>query len=203
MGAGPGRAGLSAAGLTALFAIGAVGGLIGDMCHVESGTTVYLEDPLPYVWRSQLWFPFMVGFGTVALGWIRVRLGGARPADGDRLRRAALMVGAVIGLYALTALMRGEPQPAAIVLVYAVALVIAAAFATGPGDLACACLAAFFGVGTEIVLAAADTFAYASDIGRFAGVATWLPGLYLAYGVVAGQLGLLLAAKPLDPPPSG
>ena len=52
MGAGTGRAGLSAAGLTALFAIGAVGGLIGDMCHVESGTTVYLEDPLPYVWKS-------------------------------------------------------------------------------------------------------------------------------------------------------
>ena len=179
MGAGTGRAGLSAAGLAALFAIGAVGGLIGDMCHVESGTTVYLEDPLPYVWKSQLWFPFMVGFGTVALGWIRVRIGGGEPAgapsDGDRLRRAALMVGAVIGLYALTALVRGEPQPAAIVLVYALALVIAAA----------------------------DTFAYASDIGRFAGVATWLPGLYLAYGVVAGQLGLLLAAKPPEAPPSG
>lgn len=205
MGSGTGR-GLSAAGLASLFAIGAVGGLIGDMCHVESGTTVYLEDPLPYVWKSQLWFPFMVGAGTAALGLIRVRLGGGeltRAGDADRLRRAALMIAAVVGLYALTALMRGEPQPAAIVLVYALALVIAAAFATGPGDLVCACLAALFGVGTEIVLAAADTFAYASDIGRFAGVATWLPGLYLAYGVVAGQLGLLLAAEPREAPPSG
>lgn len=205
MGSGTGR-GLSAAGLAALFAIGAVGGLIGDMCHVESGTTVYLEDPLPYVWKSQLWFPFMVGAGTAALGWIRVRIDGGeerRAGDADRLRRAALMIAAVVGLYALTALMRGEPQPAAIVLVYALALVIAAAFATGPGDLVCACLAALFGVGTEIVLAAADTFAYASDIGRFAGVATWLPGLYLAYGVVAGQLGLLLAAEPREAPPSG
>ncbi len=205
MGSGTGR-GLSAAGLASLFAIGAVGGLIGDMCHVESGTTVYLEDPLPYVWKSQLWFPFMVGAGTAALGWIRVRIDGGeerRAGDADRLRRAALMIAAVVGLYALTALMRGEPQPAAIVLVYALALVIAAAFATGPGDLVCACLAALFGVGTEIVLAAADTFAYASDIGRFAGVATWLPGLYLAYGVVAGQLGLLLAAEPREAPPSG
>lgn len=205
MGSGTGR-GLSAAGLASLFAIGAVGGLIGDMCHVESGTTVYLEDPLPYVWKSQLWFPFMVGAGTAALGWIRVRIDGGeerRAGDADRLRRAALMIAAVVGLYALTALMRGEPQPAAIVLVYALALVIAAAFATGPGDLVCACLAALFGVGTEIVLAAADTFAYASDIGRFAGVASWLPGLYLAYGVVAGQLGLLLAAEPREAPPSG
>jgi hypothetical protein len=190
------RAGLTVAGLATLFAVGAIGGLIGDMCHVESGTTVYLEDPLPYVWKSQLWFPLMVGAGTAALGWIRVRVGGEEVRvgeDGERLRRAALMIAAVIGLYALTALVRGEPQPAAIVLVYAVALAIAVAFATGVGDLACACLAALFGVGTEIVLAATDVFAYASDIGRFAGVATWLPGLYLAYGVVAGQLGLLLA----------
>ena len=75
---------------------------------------------------------------------------------------------------------------------------IVARFATAPADLACACLAALFGVGTEIVLGAADVFAYASDIGRFAGVATWLPGLYLAYGVVAGRLGLLLAAERED-----
>ncbi|MFN8112010.1 MAG: hypothetical protein U0R51_02305 [Solirubrobacterales bacterium] len=193
-----GGGGITAAGLAVLFGVGAVGGLIGDMCHVESGTTVYLEDPLPYVWKSQLWFPLMVGTGTAALGWIRVRVGGEVPrgdGDGERLRRAALMIGAVIGLYAVTALVRGEPQPAAITLVYAIALVIAAAFATGPGDLVCACLAALFGVGTEIVLAAADVFAYAGDIGRFAGVATWLPGLYLAYGVVAGQLGLLLADR--------
>jgi len=30
---------LAAAGIAALFLVGAVGGLIGDMCHVESGTT--------------------------------------------------------------------------------------------------------------------------------------------------------------------
>lgn len=190
------KAGLTGAGLAALFAIGAAGGLIGDMCHVESGTTVYLEDPLPYVWKSQLWFPLMVGAGTAALGWIRVRIGDpAKPAPpGDRRREAALMIAAVLGLYALTALVRGEPQPAAIVLVYAVAGLIAARFATGTGDLVCALLAAVFGVGTEIVLSAADVFAYADDVARFAGVATWLPALYLAYGVVAGRLGLLLAA---------
>ena len=80
--------GCSAAGLAALFAIGAIGGLIGDMCHVESGTTVYLEDPLPYVWKSQLWFPLMVGAGTAALGWIRVRIG-----DGERQRRRRCATG--------------------------------------------------------------------------------------------------------------
>jgi hypothetical protein len=101
----------------------------------------------------------------------------------------------VVGLYALTALVRGEPQEAAVVLVYAVAALIVARFATDPADLACAALAAVFGVGTEIVLSAGDVFAYADDVADFAGVATWLPALYLAYGVVAGRLGLLLSPR--------
>jgi hypothetical protein len=52
---GPGRRGSCSAG----------GGLVGDMCHAESGTAAYLEDPLPYVSRSQLWFPLMVGAGRL------------------------------------------------------------------------------------------------------------------------------------------
>ncbi|MEZ5061130.1 MAG: hypothetical protein R2700_06380 [Solirubrobacterales bacterium] len=188
---------LAAAGIAALFLVGAVGGLIGDMCHVESGTTTYLEDPLPYVWRSQLWFPLMVGAGTAALGWIRVRL--ATSGSGDErdepegLRDAVAMIASVIALYALTALVRGEPQPAAVVICWAVAAVIVARWARGPADLACAALAALFGVTSEIVLAAAGVFEYAGDIARFAGVASWLPALYLAYGVVAGRLGLIAA----------
>jgi hypothetical protein len=189
---------LGAAGAAALFAVGAAGGLVGDMCHVVSGTTRYLEDPLPYVWRSQLWFPLMVGGGTVALGWIRVRLAtvGERV---DSAREGAMMIAAVIGLYALTALVRGEPQDAAVVLVYAVAALICAAFGRTRADLACALLAAAFGVGTEAVLAAADVFEYASDLSRVAGVASWLPGLYFAYGVVAGRLGLIATRATVAP----
>ena len=185
---------LGAAGLAGLFVVGAAGGLIGDMCHVVSGTTRYLEDPLPYVWRSQLWFPLMVGGGTAALGWIRVRLGD--DGAGGSWREAALMVSSVIGLYALTAIVRGEPQDVAAVLVYAVAAAICAGFARGPADLACGMLAAVAGVTTEVVLAAAGVFEYAGDLSRVAGVASWLPALYLAYGVVAGRLGLLVARAP-------
>lgn len=139
----------------------------------------------------------MVGGGTVALGWIRVSFG---PADGpsdslgaDDLREALAMIAAVVGLYALTAIVRGEPQPAAVVICWAVAGVIVARWARGPWELACAVLAALFGVTTEIVLAALDTFKYADDVARFAGVASWLPALYLAYGVVAARLGMLAA----------
>lgn len=194
--AGDVRARLGAAGLAALFVVGALGGLIGDMCHVETGTTVYLEEPLPYVWRSQLWFPLMVGAGTAALGWIRVRFGPVEgPEDGtvEGARDALAMIAAVVGLYALTALVRGEPQPAAVVICWSVAALIVVRWARGPAELGCAVLAAVFGVTTEAVLAAADVFEYADDVARFAGVASWLPALYLAYGVVAARLGLIAA----------
>lgn len=185
---------LGAMGLAALFVVGAVGGLIGDMCHVDSGTTAYLEDPLPYIWRSQLWFPIMVGGGTAALGWIRVRFGpdpATEDGPAEGLRDAVAMVAAVIGLYALTALVRGEPQPAGVVACYAVALLICARWVRGPAEIGCGVLAAVFGVSTEAILSAAGVFEYADDVAQFAGVATWLPALYLAYGVVAARLGLL------------
>lgn len=190
---------LGGVALAALFAVGAAGGLIGDMTHVESGTTVYLEDPLPYVWRSQLWFPLLVGTGTAALGWLRVSLAtSGRWPDGDggraeSWRDAAAMIAAVLGLYALTALARGEPQPAAVVACWAVAALIVARWGRGPAELICAALAAIVGVTTEAVLAAAGIFEYADDVAQFAGVASWLPALYLAYGVVAARLGLLAA----------
>jgi len=192
---GPVRSGPT--GLAALFALGAAGGLIGDMCHVVSGTTAYLEDPLPYVWESQLWFPLMVGSGTAALGWIAVRLG-ASAGEAERhdpRREGASMIAAVLALYALTAIMRGEPAAVGIVLCYSAAALICARFAGDRVDLLCAVLAAAFGVGTEIVLSAAGVFEYADDVEQIAGVAAWLPALYLAYGVVAARLGVLVAAS--------
>ncbi len=89
--------------------------------------------------------------------------------------------------------MRGEPQPAAVVICWSVAALIVARWARGPWELVCAVLAALFGVTTEILLAAVDVFAYADDVARIAGVASWLPALYLAYGVVAARLGMLAA----------
>jgi len=188
---------IGAGGLAALFAIGAIGGLVGDMCHVQSGTTVYLEDPLPYVWDSQLWFPIMVGGGTAALGWIGGLLG-ARASAAEReepLRAAATMIASVLALYALTAIVRGEPGSVGIVLCWAVAALICARFARDRADWICAALAMLFGVGTEIVLSAAGVFEYADDIEQILGVAAWLPALYLAYGVVASRLGALLTTR--------
>lgn len=192
---------LGAGGIASLFAIGAAGGLIGDMCHVQSGTTVYLDDVLPYVWESQLWFPLMVGSGTAALGWIGLALG-ARATEAERedpFREGAAMIAAVVGLYALTALVRGEPASAGIVLCWALAALTCARFARGRAEIACALLAMAFGVGTEIALSEAGVFAYADDIEQIAGVAAWLPALYLAYGVVASRLGVILSSLRVTP----
>lgn len=185
---------LTSTALLALFALGAVGGLIGDACHVESGTTTYLEDPFPYIWRSQLWFPLLVGSGTAALAWIRVRFGPAEGAVEDgALRDAVAMVASILALYALTALVRGEPALVADVLVYAAAALVCVRLARSATDLACGALAALVGVTAEIILAAGGTFAYADDVPQLLGVAAWLPALYVAFGVVAARLGLLAA----------
>jgi uncharacterized membrane protein YoaK (UPF0700 family) len=194
-----GRIGI--AWMAALFFVGAAGGLVGDMCHVVSGTTRYIEDPLPYIWESQLWFPLMVGSGTVVLGVIRVRLGD--DGEGGGMREAAQMIAWIIALYALTALVRSEPQEVAVAIVYAVAAAIAGAFAHSRADVVCGALAAVVGVTIEIVLAAEGVFEYADDVGDFAGVATWLPALYFAFGVVAGRLGLTCARASAAPAPSG
>ena len=44
-----------------IFALGFGVSLCGDATHVASGTTVYEWDGVPAIWRSAIWFPFLVG----------------------------------------------------------------------------------------------------------------------------------------------
>ncbi len=177
--------------LAILFAIGAAGGLIGDQGHVESGTTEYLSDAVPFVWESALWFPLLVGLGTVAVGVTRLRLGERtpNPSWNDGLLGIVL----VIGLYALTAVLRGEPLTPATVLCFCAAIAICLRIGGGRPALICGVLAAIIGTVVEIVLVALDAAAYAEEIDTLAGVAPWLPALYLAFGFVAARLAELLA----------
>jgi hypothetical protein len=175
-----------------LFALGAAGGLIGDAGHVQSGTTRYLDHGVPFIWESAIWFVLAVGFGTVALAVIRMRLGPARPGG---LRDGAAGVAAVVGIYAVTATLRDAALLPATAAVYALAALVIVFMADGPA-LVCAGLAVLGGVGGEIVLAQLDVFEYAPDIDRLLGVTPWLPGLYLAFGVVAARLGELLLDDP-------
>ena len=173
-----------------LFLLGAAGGLVGDQGHVVSGTTTYLDRGVPFVWESALWFPLLVGGATAALGWIRLRLGPAREEGG--LRMGAAAVASVIGLYAVTAVVRDVPLGPATALVTCLAVVIACVFADGRPALTCGVLAAVNGTVFEIVLVEVGVAEYAEDIDALAGVAPWLPALYLAFGVVAARLAELL-----------
>jgi len=182
---------LSAAALAGLFALGAAGGLLGDQGHVASGTEVYLSASrgVPFVWESPLWFPALVGLLTASLAELRLRISPARrvgrPEDG------VAAVAAVLGLYALTALIRHQPLAPVTVLVYALAAVAWRALGDGAPAAACGVLAALVGVTVEIALVAAGVFEYAPGIDRLAGVPPWLPALYFAFGVAVARLGEL------------
>jgi hypothetical protein len=176
----------------ALFVIGALGGLVGDACHVSAGTTEYLDGSFPFVWKSQLWFPFAVGIATVATGEVRLRLGPVRP--GGNPVEAGAAIASVIALYALTAILTGEDPLAATVLVWALAIVIAARFGGGLAALCCAFAAAALGPLAEILIVEAELSRYGASVDGLAGVAEWLPALYFAFGVVAARLAELLTS---------
>ena len=188
--------------LCLLFAIGAGGGLVGDAAHVDAGTTRYLDDSLPFVWESQLWFPFLVGLATASLGELRLRLGPARRGVDGRTGVAA--IAAVLALYAITALVYDEPEGAATTLVVTLALLIASWLAEGRQAILCGLVAAVAGPLAEIVIVELELARYAESADSLFGVALWLPALYFAFGVVAATLAeLLVAARPSSATRSG
>jgi len=182
---------LSAAALAGLFALGAAGGLLGDQGHVASGTTAYLSSSkgVPFVWESPLWFPALVGLLTASLAELRLRMWPVRRASSPADGVAAVAV--VLGLYALTALIRHQPLGPGTVLVYALAALVWRALGDGAPAAACGVVAAIVGVTSEIVLVASGIFEYAESIDPLAGVPPWLPALYFAFGVVVARLGEL------------
>jgi hypothetical protein len=183
--------------IAGLFAIGAIGGLLGDAAHVETGTTVYLSHGFPFVWRSALWFPLAVGLGTVATAELRLRIAWPGRWEGDgRVREAAAAIATVLAIYAVTAIVHDEPEGAATTLVAMLAVLAATRFASGPAALACGLAAAVVGPVAEIVLVNGDIAAYAPTCDGLFGVALWLPALYFAFGVVVSRLTELIASGP-------
>src|SRR5215207_2646840 len=97
--------------LLILFAVGAAGGLIGDAGAVQSGVTNYLDDSVPFIWESPVWFPVMVGLGTVSIGLVRMHLGPTRPGFDPRTGIGAFASVGVV--YAVTSL-AGDDRTAAV-----------------------------------------------------------------------------------------
>ena len=184
---------LSPFSIACLFLVGAAGGLVGDHGHVVTGTTRLAPTDVPFVWDSALWFPLMVGTGTLAVAEIRLHL--APPRTGGGIAEAVAGIAAVLGIYAVTALIAGEPLGPGTTLVAALAAITWVAIGDGSPAAICGALAAIGGATTEIVMIAAGIFEYDDAIDHLLGIPFWLLALYFAFGVVAARLGELAFSR--------
>ena len=166
--------------------------LAGDACHVASGTTSYEWEDVPTIWKSAVWFPFLVAGGVLLAAWASERA--ATPAARER-RRSDVVPGAaiVLALYALTAALRGEPATVSVVLTGAIAVTVWWWWDPSPGALAVAAAAAIAGPLVEMGIVELGAGSYAEDSDGLGGVAPWLPCLYFAAGAVASRLWAAVA----------
>ena len=170
----------------AVFALGATVSLIGDACHVASGTTRYLWPNVPTIGKSAIWFPCAVGSAIwgLAVAGARAGLPGRARDRSDVVRGTA----AVLALYALTAALRGQPSLVSVTLCGALALLIWAWWDACSASFAIAIAAAVLGPLGEISIAALGAASYAPDASQLFGVAPWLPCLYFAAGAVTSGI---------------
>jgi hypothetical protein len=168
------------------FVVGAGIGLVGDACHISSGLTRYTWPGVPTIWKSAFWFPLVVGGSVALVARLGERVGLPRNARGrvDLVRG----VGAVLALYALTAVLRGQPAIVAVTLCTALAIVIWASWDASAGACVLGCGCALVGPLVEMGVVALGGASYAEDSRGLFGVAPTLPPLYFAAGVVAAGL---------------
>jgi hypothetical protein len=178
-----------AATAAAIAGLGVLVGLAGDACHVASGTTRYEWDGVPVIWRSAIWFPVLLAGGVLALALVGHRWRDRLPAARTRSRRDVIpATAAVLGLYALTAALHGQPVTVSTVLVGSVAVALWGWWDPSPGAALGGAIAAIAGPLAEIAIVAAGAASYTAGSDGLAGVAPWLPGLYFAAGAVAFRL---------------
>jgi hypothetical protein len=184
-----------------IAAIGFAVGLVGDACHVASGTTAYEWEDVPSIWRSAIWFPVLVSVAVLSAAWAGEQLAG-KPARMRGRADAVTGIAAVLALYALTAVVRDQPDTVSVVLIVALAVVIWSWWDPSPGALAVAVGAAVLGPLAEIVIVEVEAAHYAESADSLGGVAPWLTGLYFAAGAVGSRLWGAIARDGQPPAPA-
>jgi hypothetical protein len=188
----------STATAAAIAALGFAVGLAGDACHVASGTTEYEWDGVPTIWRSAIWFPLLVAGAVVLAAWLAERQRAKLPPVRERTRGDVIAgAAAVLGLYALTAALKGEPTTVSVILTGSIAVLIWRWWDPSAGALVVALAAAVAGPLVEIGVVATGAASYAGDSDGLGGVAPWLPCLYFAAGAVASRLWGAVAGAPI------
>ena len=127
---------LSPAATAAVVALlGFAVGLAGDACHVASGTTRYEWTGVPEIWQSRAWFPVLLTGAVLLAAWAGERSG--LPAARTRSRADAITGAAlVLALYALTAVLKGQPVTVSVVLTGALAVAVWSWWDPSPGAFA-------------------------------------------------------------------
>ena len=176
-----------AATAAVVAALGFAVGLAGDACHVASGTTRYEWTGVPEIWQPPGVVPGPADGAVLLAAWAGERSG--LPAARTRSRADAITGAAlVLALYALTAVLKGQPDTVSVVLTGALAVAVWSWWDPSPGAFAVAAVAAVAGPLAEIVVVSLDAASYAPDSDGLGGVAPWLPCLYFAAGAVASGL---------------
>lgn len=176
-----------------IFAIGVFVGVLGDACHVVSGTTAYEPSAWPVIGWSPLWQVLLVATGLVSVAWIGARAG--LPKRRRTRVEVGLAVAAGLALYAYTATLRAYPPLVGVVLMAALAFL---SWRLWDASWACAAIAAGCAVVAtmaEIALVAHGIYHYAADSNALFGVAPWLPCLFFALGAIASGLARPLSAS--------
>lgn len=172
-----------------ILALGALVSLAGDASHVAAGVTRYRWEGVPSIWKSAVWFPLLVAGGVLALADAGRRLEARFPCVRRRTRADVIpAAAAVLGLYALTAVLKDEPATVSVVLCSAVAVVIWGVWDPSPGAALGGAAAAVAGPLAEMAIVALGASEYTPGSDGLVGVAPWLPSLYFAAGAVAFRL---------------
>lgn len=170
-----------------IFVVSAGVALVGDAGHVASGTTEYLWDGVPVIWRSAIWFPLAVGSALLGVAWIGRRAG--LPSARERTRADAVIgVALVLALYVLTSALKGTETTVSVALCGAFAAAVWAWWDPSRGAFAIAAAAAVLGPLAEIAVVALGAARYTPGSDGLINVGPWLPCLYFAAGAVASGM---------------
>lgn len=178
---------LTARGVLALVLLGATVGSFLDGFHSWSGTTVY---PSPVFWKMAWWTPLLFGVAYAGLGSPLLRA--REPVPSPPGSRALAGFVGFAALYFASGFLPA-PNVVKLALLLAGAGVAWALVDRSRAAMIAGAVAAVVGPATEITLVGLDAFSYVHP--DFAGIAMWLPALYLLSGPAGGPFARLVATE--------